>query len=84
MNNFVTVNSRYSRRNDSQIYVCYVVKYVISSEFYMVKYMINFELLSVIKNNSVIMRVDFIPNSSSNESLYNQSDHGSLKRSNMP
>ena len=49
-----TVNSRYIRENEPQIYVCYIVKNAISSEFYMVKYVINFELFSVIKNNSVI------------------------------
>ena len=63
-----TVNSRYNRRNRPQIYVCYIVKYVISNEFYMVKYVINFVLLSVLKNNSVITmsvitRVDYILNS---------------------
>ena len=38
-----TVNSRYKRRNGPQIYVCYIVKYVISSDFFMVKYVIDFE-----------------------------------------
>ena len=28
-----TVNSRYNRRNAPEIYVCYIVKYVLSSEF---------------------------------------------------
>ena len=51
---FYIANSRYNRRNGPQIYVCYIVKYIISSEFYMVKHVINFELFSVIKNSSVI------------------------------